>query len=276
MTLPRFLHEPAPTRGRGRQVEHGILRIVADNPSKMTYHGTNSYLVQTPEGTLVIDPGPAGDEAHLDAIIDGLGPSPRAILLTHRHADHFGAVPALRERTGLPVYVSRATAVDGFTPDAVLDDGQEIAGLTVLHTPGHSSDHLCFARADGVVFTGDHVMSWNSSSVSLPDGCMRSYCDQLSRLLGRRDRVYLPGHGPALPDPRAYVARLLANRRRRETEILAHLSDGPDTVHGIAATLYRKSDPIIARAAERNVAAHLEKLRAEARACSQDDVWSIP
>ncbi|MCL7466674.1 hypothetical protein MXB90_16695 [Phaeovulum sp. NW3] len=148
-----------------------------------------------------------------------------------------------------------------------------IFGLTVLHTPGHASDHLCFARADGVLFSGDHVMSWNSSIVSPPDGNMRDYCAQFRRLIDRNDRVYLPGRGPAITDPRPYAERLLANRIRREAEILAHLSNTADSIWQIAASVYRKTDPHIAKAAESNVAAHLEKLLSEGRVARDGELW---
>ncbi|MGC8203894.1 MBL fold metallo-hydrolase [Aliiroseovarius sp. PTFE2010] len=251
----------------------GIQRIVANNPSKMTYHGTNTYLIDSPDGRFVIDPGPVEDSKHFDAILENLGPNPAGILVTHHHSDHFGAAPSLREKTGLPIHASRVFADDAFVPDGLLEDGDVIAGLTVLHTPGHASDHLCFARADGVLFTGDHIMSWNSSIVSLPDGDMRDYCDQLERLIARDDEIYLPGHGPVLRDPQPYAQRLLGNRMRREAEILAHLSKTPDTIKNIAATVYKKTDPHIAMAAERNVAAHLDKLLSEQKVVQDGETW---
>jgi len=270
-----FFTEPEPHRAQAVPVAEGVLRIVANNPGKMTYHGTNSYLIDTPDGRFAIDPGPVEDSAHFEAIIDNLGANPVGILVTHHHSDHFGAAPALRERTGMPIHVSRVFPDDAFEPDGFLEDGQVIAGLTVLHTPGHASDHLCFARPDGLLFTGDHMMSWNSSIVSPPDGNMRDYCEQLQRLIERDDRICLPGHGPAIQDPRPYVKRLLANRMRREAEILAYISNTPDTLQNIAASVYRKTDPHIAMAAERNVAAHLEKLLSESRVIQDGKIWKV-
>ncbi len=268
-----FFSEPEPARAVSIPVAEHVTRIVANNPSKMTCHGTNTYIVDTSEGLFVIDPGPAEDEAHLDAVLQGLGKGAAGILVTHHHSDHFGAAPALREKTGVPVYVSSAFPDDAFEPDVRLEDGEIIAGLTVLHTPGHASDHICFATPDGLLFSGDHVMSWNSSIVSPPDGNMRDYCHQLQRLIDRDDKVYLPGHGPVVKDPIPYVERLLENRMRREAQILDHISSKPDTVKGIAAEIYRKSDPHVAWAAERNVIAHLEKLLSENVVLKSGDLW---
>lgn len=216
MTEKMFYDEPVPKRGHALQVANGIKRIVANNPSKMTYHGTNSYIVETTGSALVVDPGPAEDMVHFEAIIENIGKNPVGILVTHHHSDHFGSAPLLREKTGMPVYVSRAFPDDAFEPNGLLEDGQIVAGLTVLYTPGHASDHICFARSDGVLFTGDHVMSWNSSIGNPPDGNMRAYCDQLQRLIERDDKTYLPGHGPLLNNPKPYVSRLITNRMRRE------------------------------------------------------------
>jgi len=268
-----FFTEPEPRRAQGVEVAEGIQRMVANNPGKMTYYGTNTYLIDTTEGRFVIDPGPVEDHDHFEAIVANLGPNPTGILITHHHSDHFGAAPALRERTALPVYVSRVFPDDAFEPDGYLDDGDVIGGLTVLHTPGHASDHLCFSRPDGILFSGDHMMSWNSSIVSPPDGNMRDYCTQLQRLIDRDDKICLPGHGPVLRDPRPYIQRLLGNRMRREAEILAHLSKTPDTIQNIAASVYKKSDPHIAMAAERNAAAHLEKLLSESRVIQRGEIW---
>ena len=118
-------------------------------------------------------------------------------------------------------------------------------------------------------------MSWNSSIVSPPDGNMRDYCTQLRRLIARDDKAYLPGHGPKLRSPKLYVERLLANRMRREAEILAHISVMPDTIPSIASSVYRKADPQVAKAAEQNVAAHLEKLSTEYCVVQTGELWHL-
>ncbi|HTZ72161.1 MAG TPA: MBL fold metallo-hydrolase, partial [Acetobacteraceae bacterium] len=146
-------------------------------------------------------------------------------------------------------------------------------GLTALHTPGHASDHICYAWRDGVLFSGDHVMSWNTSIVSPPDGDMASYMDGLRRLLGRSDSIYLGGHGPALPEPQGLVRAMLVHRLGRESAVLATLSAEAREPAAIVDALYSGLDIRLKRAAERTVLAHLIKLAREGRAVSADGAW---
>jgi glyoxylase-like metal-dependent hydrolase (beta-lactamase superfamily II) len=173
----------------------------------------------------------------------------------------------LQEATGLPVHGYKVSAKPGFTPDIALDDGDEVAGLKALFTPGHAADHLCFQYflADGrkILFSGDHVMSWSSSIVSPPDGNMLHYYRSLELLLARDELIYVGGHGPLLREPRALVQELLAHRQFREREILAQIRTQPWMVAALAAKLYDKTDPYLKGAAQRNVLAHLLKLRDE-------------
>jgi len=268
-----FYHEPEPERGHIHPVAPGISRMVANNPSKMTYHGTNTYLIKAEAGTYVLDPGPVQDEVHFNALLKALEPNPAGIIVSHHHSDHFGSVPRLKAATGLPVFASSVFADDTFRPDVALDDGDTVAEFEVMHTPGHASDHLCFGRDDGLVFTGDHVMTWSSSMIMLPDGDMQAYCWQLARLLARADKLYLPGHGPVLDNPLPYTRRLLDHREKREKAILDSISKAPATTTELSTSLYGKTDPHLAWAAERNVEAHLEKLRREERAINTDNLW---
>lgn len=267
-----FLTEPTPGRGRFEPVAAGVSRAVANNPSIMTYHGTNSYLIETSQGDFLLDPGPAEDEAHLDLLCRALAPKGAGILLTHFHADHAGLAGLLKERTGLPIYASERFAGRTLVPDIKLQDGDDVAGLTVVFTPGHASDHICLSRGD-VLFSGDQVMSWNSSVVWGPDGNMSDYISSLIRLLGCKDPLFLPGHGPPLPDPHPYMERLLSNRVQRESGIRDLLKHGPMKVAEIARRLYAKEDNRLALAAEANVSAHLHKLEAEGAAVQIGSLW---
>jgi glyoxylase-like metal-dependent hydrolase (beta-lactamase superfamily II) len=271
--MNRFRYEQEPGRGRFYEVVQGVGRMVANNASPMTYFGTNTYLIETPEGLFVLDPGPAEDEVHFEAIISALGRRGAGIIVTHHHSDHFGAVPRLRRETGLRVYASAEFADDSFRPDLPLSEGDRVAGLVVIHTPGHASDHLCFRRGDGVLFTGDHVMSWNSSIVVLPDGDMAAYCRELERLIAAEDGLYLPGHGPPLPDPAPYAHSLLQHRIKRENAIWQHIAISAATAEEVARALYYKTDKWLAWSAERNVEAHLDKLMKEGRVVRNGHKW---
>jgi len=273
-TSSRFLTEPDPQRVMFSPVAPGISRAVANNPSLMTYHGTNTYLIETSEGDFLLDPGPVEDEAHLELLCKALAPRGAGILVTHHHSDHTGLLGLLKKRSGLPVYASDRYAGDIILADVLLKDGDMVAGLEVIHTPGHASDHICFSRGD-VLFSGDHVMAWNSSIVRGPDGNMRDYVNSLQLLIDRPEPLYLPGHGPALPEPRPYLERLLGNRVRREEAIFAMLQRVREsTIVEIAKALYHKDDPYLMWAAQANVEAHLHKLQEEGKVRQNGDTWS--
>jgi len=266
-----FLTEPEPPRGVAQQVAAGIRRVAAGNAGAMTYHGTNTYLIEAKGGTIVLDPGP-DDPAHVAAVLAAAGRVAR-ILLTHTHIDHVGGLPALRAATGAPVHAWHVPAAPEVVPDVALRDGDTVDGWRAVFTPGHAADHLCFAGPNGALFSGDHVMSWSSSVVSPPGGDMAAYFASLRRLLERDDAMYLPGHGPPLPEPRAFVRDLLAHREARETALLAALGPAPQGTRALTDTLYSQVDERLRRAAERNVLAHLLKLRAEGRAQDGPDGW---
>ena len=272
MTELAFLTEPVPARGTLLPVLPGIGRIVADNPGRMTYHGTNTYVLEQADGVTILDPGP--DSAEHVADIIRLAPGPILhILLSHTHRDHVGAAAALKQQTGARTYGWHSSAEEAFTPDTPIHDGESVLGMEAVFTPGHAADHLCFARPDGVLFSADHVMGWSSSIVSPPGGDMAAYFASLRRLLARPEATYLPGHGPALTDPHPYVAALLDHRIAREHAIAAALQAGPQTSNGLVEALYSKIDPILKMAAERNVLAHLMKLEGEGRVTRHGEAW---
>ena len=238
--------------------------MVAPNPGPMTYRGTNTWLIEEPDGLTVIDPGP-DDPAHIAALA-AIGPIAR-IVLTHTHSDHLAGAPALQRATGAPVLGWGTPWAAGFAPDVALDDGAQTGRLTALHTPGHASDHLCFALAgEPVLFTGDHVMSWSTSVVSPPDGDMGAYMASLRLLLTRDDTLYLCGHGPPLPKPAPLVRGMLAHRAAREASILATLARGAASADELVAALYAGLEAHLLGAARRTVLAHVEKLEREGRA----------
>jgi glyoxylase-like metal-dependent hydrolase (beta-lactamase superfamily II) len=275
-TMP-FLTEPEPERGAVQPVFPGVSRIVAANPGPMTYYGTNTYLIDTPDGIAVLDPGPEEHPEHVEAILRATGPNIALILVSHTHHDHVGAVPALQQASGAPTVGFRNSGLDSFSADIKLGDGDMIAGMQAIHTPGHASDHLCFAlpARDGsaVLFSADHVMSWSTSVVSPPGGNMADYFASLRTLLDRTDDVFLPGHGPALPEPRNLVREMLVHRTMREQAIERALAKGAAGTFKLMDSLYSQVHPRLRRAAERNVLAHLLKLEAEGKVQRDGELW---
>src|SRR5690606_6086669 len=196
---------------------------------------TQSYLVGETD-VAVIDPGPA-DERHLAALIAAIGNRPvRAIMCTHTHRDHSPAARPLAERIGAPIIGCAPLTLedDGpradaafdpdYRPDKVLQDGEQVRGagwaLTAVATPGHTSNHLCFALGEErALFSGDHVMGWSTSVVSPPDGDMAAYIDSLRKVAGRDDAVLYPTHGNPVTDPQPFLAAYLQHRLDREDEV---------------------------------------------------------
>lgn len=278
-----FVREMRFAYGEPEQVSPSLRRVVARNPSLLTLHGTNTYLVG--RGTVaVVDPGPLLGE-HRAALRRALhGEAVSHVLVTHRHLDHCESALALARETGallaagalrpsrpLPGGGRFGEAADpGLTPDLVLEDGQRVTGpdwaLEVVATPGHTSDHLCFSLpAEGRLLTGDHVMGWSTSVVIPPDGDMAAYRASLRLLQHRQDRTHLPGHGPEVPDPQHYLTALVAHRVEREMEILAALASGRTTIAEIVQLVYAAVDPRLHPAAGMSVLAHLRALVAEHR-----------
>ena len=152
-----------------------------------------------------------------------------------------------------------------FEPDIPLDHGQQIVGedfrLTALHTPGHAPDHVCYAlEGREFLFSGDHVMAWNTTVVAPPEGRMADYLASLQLLLERPESVYLPGHGGRIEDGQRMVKAYLLHRRWREQAILAAIRDGRRTPRDIAALIYDALDPKLHTAALLSVLAHVEHL----------------
>lgn len=271
-----------PVAGVAEDMGGGIRRILAPNPSAMTFWGTNTYLLGDSD-VAVIDPGP-DNAGHMRAILGALRDGARIghIFVTHAHLDHAPLARRLSRATGAPVCAfGPATAgrsavmtrlagaglmgggegVDrAFVPDVTLSDGQTVAGdgwtLTALWTPGHFGNHLCFATGDAV-FTGDLVMGWASSLVSPPDGDLGDFMASCARLADIPARVFHPGHGAPVTAPRARLDWLMAHRRAREAAIRSHLGERADTAAGLARRIYTDIAPALQPAAARNVLAHL-------------------
>jgi len=269
------------------ELEPGIARVLAHNPSAFTYYGTQTYLIGTRQ-LAVIDPGPDLPE-HIDALEVAIGGRDVvAIMCTHTHRDHSPAARPLAERTDAPIIGCAPLALetvgpradasfDGdYSPDRVLDDGDllEIDGETVaaVATPGHTSNHLCFSYR-GALFSGDHVMGWSTTVVVPPDGDMAAYMASLDKLRQRDDRVYYPAHGPAVTNPQQYVRHLVGHRMQREKQILGLIGDQAREIPDIVANAYPGLDPRLTVAAGGSVLAHLVDLERRGLVERQGEAW---
>jgi glyoxylase-like metal-dependent hydrolase (beta-lactamase superfamily II) len=285
-----------PVAGQAEDLEPGLRRVLAPNPSPMTYRGTNTYLFGHKQ-IAVIDPGP-NDPTHLQAILAAIGEAKVShILVTHSHVDHSPLARPLAMATGAPVLaygpsqagrsdimqrlaeqgaLGGGEGVDGdFSPDVQLAHGDQIETdewqLTALHTPGHMANHLCFASKD-LLFSGDLVMGWASSLVSPPDGDLTSFMSSCRALLNTAWRVMHAGHGAPITDPNTRLQELIAHREMREAAILDTLALGPNTAAGLAAKIYTETPPALLTAAERNVLAHLIDLTTRKRIAPTKDL----
>ncbi|WP_320178686.1 MBL fold metallo-hydrolase [Roseovarius pacificus] len=270
--------EPVPEYGRAQVCAEGVQRIVTDNPGIMTYHGTNTYLVEAEGGTIVIDPGP-DLPAHVEAIMAATGGRIGAILVTHGHGDHVGAANALRAASDAPIHVSPLPPVgSAVNADVSLENGGRIGDLIAVATPGHTRDHFCFLRpSDGIFFSGDHIMTWSSSIVSPTQGNMADYMQSLRETIARDDQILLPAHGPVMQGPRTYCEALLDLRIRRENAILETLANGPKDLVGLVQRIYpHQTHEKSIWAAGQNLMAHMEKLLSDGRVVTdEDDAWRL-
>ncbi|MBX3575957.1 MAG: MBL fold metallo-hydrolase [Rhizobiaceae bacterium] len=271
-----------PAHGSAVPIAPGVVRLTANNPGPFTFHGTNSYIVGERE-LAVIDPGPAGDAAHLDALVRAIAGRPVShIFVSHTHRDHSPLAADLQRiaggitvaqgphRPARPLRIGEINPLDAsadtdFVPDRALADGERVEGdgwaLRAVHTPGHAANHAAFAlEGSGILFSADHVMGWATTIVAPPDGAMTDYMASLDTLLARDDTIYLPGHGGAIREPQRFVRGLKTHRKMRERAILERLAQGDRTIGAMVGAIYRDTDPRLHGAAALSVLAHLEDL----------------
>jgi len=282
-----FVREIAFEYGRCDTVSPLIRRVIARNPGPFTFTGTGTYIVG--RGTVaVIDPGPDLPE-HLEALLAALeGETVSHILVTHHHLDHSPLARPLAEATGAVILgraaPAEATASGGaatghgleegadgrFRPDIELTDGQKVSGpgwtLAALTTPGHTSNHVCFALPEeNALFCGDHIMGWSTTVITPPDGDMGDYFASLAKVKARSFDTLWPTHGAPIRDVEPFIDAYVAHRRAREAQILDALATGHTRIRPMVADLYAAVDPRLHPAAAHSVLAHMLHLVAEGR-----------
>jgi glyoxylase-like metal-dependent hydrolase (beta-lactamase superfamily II) len=270
-----------PAYGKAIELAPGVLRLTVNNPGPFTFHGTNSYIIGR-DALAVIDPGPE-DDAHFSALLQAIAGRPVShIFVSHTHRDHSPLAARLARETGAiaaaegphrparPLRIGEINPLDAsadtdFAPDLTLQDNSVTAGdgwaIRTILTPGHTANHAVFAlEGTGILFSADHVMAWATSIVAPPDGAMADYMASLDRLLERDDKIFLPGHGGPVRNPRAFVRGLKTHRKMRERAIIERLSQGDRTIADMVRAIYRDTDPRLHGAAALSVLAHLEDL----------------
>ncbi len=261
-----------------------VTRVTADNPGPYTYTGTGVFIVGTKD-VAIIDPGPI-TPAHIKALDEALiGKTLTHIFLTHHHADHSPMAKPLADKYGCKIYgrPPKKTAVDGtgvqmdagddpgFAPDITIKDNDEFTGtnwsLKAVHTPGHTSNHMCFAlREENTLFSGDHIMGWATSVVIPPDGHMGDYLSSLQKVKGQNYSIIRPTHGPAITDTTPFVQAYIDHRLEREQHVIAALQSGHTHVIDMVTHIYTDIDQKLYPAAAMSVLSHLIHLCETGRA----------
>ncbi len=271
-----FVRELSFEYGRSDEVSPLIRRVIANNPGPFTYLGTGTYIVGHGE-VAVIDPGP-DDAAHLEAILAAIdGERVSHILVTHHHADHSPLARALKERTGASIHglavastpeqgdLKLEAGYDHFAPDITVHGGETIAGsgwtIEALHTPGHTSNHICYAlHEENALFSGDHIMGWSTTVITPPDGDMGDYMRSLQAVKDRKFATLWPTHGPPIIEVTPFIDAYAAHRREREAQILAELAAGSTRIKDMVPRLYAAVDQRLWPAAAHSVLAHMLEL----------------
>jgi len=260
--------------------------IDAHNPSPMTGPGNNTYLIVGSERSALIDDG-MGRPDHLADIARHLrerDATLHKVLVTHAHPDHSSGAPAIASANPHARFFKRLWRDEdrnvrvNWEP---IDEGDRIeAGaesLIVLHTPGHSPDHLAFwHEGSRTAFTGDLVAKGTSVMIEASrGGSLAQYLASLERIRDLKPLRLLPAHGALIDNPEAVLTEYVEHRLMRERQVLDALAKGRDTVQAIAESIYHGLDPALLPAARENVRAHLEKLQAEGTAVEQNGRWTI-
>ena len=282
-----FVRELTFEYGRCDQVSPLIRRVIARNPGPFTYTGTGVYIVGRGE-VAVIDPGPDLPE-HFEALKAALaGERVTHVLVTHHHLDHSPLAHPLAEMFGAKVHGRPAPpdhgeanapgleeGADGrFRPDVELSDGDVVGGpgwtLEAVTTPGHTSNHVCFAlKEENALFSGDHIMGWSTTVITPPDGDMGDYFESLAKVRARNFDTLWPTHGAPVREVGPFIDAYVAHRRAREAQILEALGAGFTSIPAMVPSLYAAVDPRLHPAAALSVLAHMIQLVKEGRVVAE-------
>jgi glyoxylase-like metal-dependent hydrolase (beta-lactamase superfamily II) len=259
-----------------------IIPIHAGNPGPYTGDGNWTYLIPGPRAVL-IDAG-VGNVEHLDLIARSAPSGPAEVVVTHAHPDHAAGAPAILERWPTTRFSKHPWPERDQRYDVTwhsLSSGDRVptgeGPLEVVHTPGHSPDHLAlWHAASRTLFVGDLLISGNTVFIPASSGGnLAAYLDSLRRLADLQPLRALPAHGPVIEDPIGLINYYLDHRRQREEQVLAALHAGDATVEAIAARIYAAHSSAIIPMARESVLAHLQKLVVDGRVRLDGDRWVL-
>ncbi len=270
-----YVRDFDPQYGTLVSVSDRVRRLTANNPGPFTAWGTNVYVVGRGQVD-IIDPGPNTDE-HFEVLIRAIGEERVGrVFVTHQHSDHspmahrlashfgcqtYGFGPAVCQETLDGADMEAANDVD-FMPDICVQDEQLFKSdgwsILALHTPGHTSNHVCYAvPEDNGLMCADHIMGWATSVVIPPDGDMGDYMHSLHKIMDRKFAVLWPGHGAGISDPDPFIRAYIAHRNNRNAQILGLLKAGQSQIKAMVRILYAETDPRLHPAASLSVLAHI-------------------
>ncbi|ACT58892.1 MBL fold metallo-hydrolase [Hirschia baltica] len=273
------------------QVSPLIQRVIANNPGAFTYTGTGVYIIGGDE-CVVLDPGP-NNETHFDALKKALtGRKIKYVLVTHSHMDHSPLAHPLAQWAGCEVLAGgpaiptesdvRMEAGDdlSFQPHQTIADGQIFTGdgwtIEAVSTPGHTSNHFCFAlKEENALFSGDHIMGWSTTVISPPDGNMGDYFNSLEKIHARGYSTIWPTHGPPITKAGPFVDAYISHRRKRESAIIDRLEAGDTQIPQMVKTIYKDVDKRLHPAACHSVLAHMIHLVETGRATASSSNYGL-
>lgn len=273
MTIP-YIRKFDFDYGHAERISPNVRRLVANNPGPFTGWGTNVYLIGSSD-LILVDPGPDTDP-HFEILLAAIGTaSVSAVFVTHHHMDHSPMAPRLAAHFGCKTFgfgpTTQTDAGDhsleagtdaGFCPDIRIKDQQVIAGdgwqMICVHTPGHTSNHVCYAlQPDNGLICGDHVLAWSTSVIIPPDGKMDDYLHSLRKVRAMDFRQLWPGHGPAIDQPKPFLSAYLDHRAKRDQQIISQLKSGTSQIKQMVPMIYPDLDRRLAPAAAVSVLSHL-------------------
>jgi len=251
----------------------------------MTGPGNNTYLLIDGSGAAMLIDAGVGHPRHLATLEEQL--SERAatlehVVVTHGHPDRASGAAAIQTAHPKARFYKHAWPdVDARFGVAwqPLNDGDRLTigaeALTMVHTPGHSPDHMAiWHEASRSAFTGDLVVLGSTVMIhATGGGDLGQYLESLERIRSLQPQRLLPAHGPEITDPEAVLAAYVDHRLARERQVIAALAGGCATVESIVESIYHGLDPMLVPAARETVRAHLDKLRKDGRAFEENARW---